>query len=1036
MVSFGKRIVRWPLAVAWTWALVTTLVVMGCGEQVDPGTKGCAPGEVTREDGSCERKPCGSGEITLETGACQPAGLPADMACPPGELALETGACQPAGLPADMACPPGELALESGECQPAGVPPEACGEGFASDGNGGCAAILPQEECPEGQMAIPGETSCREVAPCGDGPWGDIAVEANTQFVDQAYAGGDSDGTRMKPWTTIQRGIDEAVDGAIVAVTDGSYAEDVEIRGKAVRLWGRCPGLVEIRGRDRSADAVLVIGDAATETEIRRLAVTGEGAGLRVWGAHDVTIEQVWVHDTGDLGIAADKATSGGTSMALRGSLVEQSRAAGVLVFGSDATIESTVVRANQPNADGELGWGIVVRDARGRGARASAIVRACVVEQNHDVGVSVLGSDVTIEASVVRATQPSADGWGGRGISVLDDDDTGERGSVTVRACLVEQNHEVGVLVIGSDATIEASVVRATQPHADGTWGLGIGVLGSVDTGERGSVTVRASLVEQNHQAGVYVLGSDATIEASVVRATQPRADGMGGWGIEVQDDPDTGERGSVTVHASLVEQNHDVGVDVEGSDATIEASVVRATQPSAEWMGGWGIWVQDDPDTGERGSLTVRASLVEQNHETGVDVSGSDATIEATVVRATQPSADGTGAMGILVASSPDTGERGSVTVRASLVEQNHETGVEVYGSEATIESTVVRATQPSADGTGGQGIIVLNDHNTGERGSVTVRASLVEQNHGTGVAVAGSDATIESTIVRTTQPKADGKGGSGIVVQDNPDTGERGSVTVRASLVEQNHQMGVDVAGSDATIEATVVRATQPDAYGYTGWGISVASSPDTGERASVTVRASLVEQNHFLGVFVEGSDATIEGTVVRATQPSADGMGGRGIAVVSSPDIGEQTSATIRASLVEQNHEVGVSVSGADATIDATIVRTTKERDDGTFGDGIAIKNGTVTIQNATITDSDRAGVANFGSEVTIFATILTCNAFDLNGETFNGRPASFDGSSGWRCTPRGAEDCAETEDGCHVKTANLEPPPPVEPPPRP
>ncbi|WP_437985179.1 right-handed parallel beta-helix repeat-containing protein [Sorangium sp. So ce117] len=978
MVRFRQRIARWSLAVAWTWALVTTLVVMGCDDQVDAGAKACPPGEVARKDGTCERKPCGPGELALETGACQPAGLPPDMACPPGELALETGACQPAGLPPDMACPPGELALESGECQPAGVPPEACGEGFASDGNGGCEAILPEEECPEGQMAIPGETSCREVAPCGDGPWGDIRVEANTQFVNQAYAGGDSDGTRTKPWTTIQGGIDEAVDGAIVAVTDGSYAENVAIRDKAVRLWGRCPALVEIRGTDPSSIAILVDGNAATGTEIRSLAVTGEGAGLGVSGARDVTIEQVWVHGTGFLGIAAAKATHGRTSMVLRGSLVEQNRVVGVFVEGSDATIESTVVRATQQSADGELGLGIAVASAT----------------------------------------------------------DSGERASVTVRASLVEQNHSVGVYVFGSDATIEATVVRATQPSADGMGGWGIDVGSSPDTGERASMTVRASLVEQNHHVGVLVIGSDATIESTVVRATQPSADGTGGSGIEIQDDSDTGERASVSVRASLVEQNHHVGVLVFGSDATIEATVVRATQPSAD--GTKGVDVLDDPDTGERASVTVRASLVEQNHDVGVYVFSSDATIEATVVRATQPSADGTGGLGIGVQDDSDTGERASVTVRACLVEQNHWTGVLVAGSDATIEATVVRATQPSADGTGGNGIAVASTRDTGERASVTVRASVVEQNHFEGVSVVGSDATIEATVVRTTQPSAEGTAGLGIGIHDHPDTGERARVTIRASVVEQNHFEGMVVEGSDATIEATVVRATQPSADGTFGNGIVVGSSSDTGERASVTVRASLVEQNHAGGVVVFGSDATIEATVVRATQPSADGTGGYGIAVGRTSVIGGRTSVTVRASLVEQNHDVGVSVFGSDATIDATIVRTTKADDNNAFGDGIAIQNGTATIQNASITDNARAGVANFGSDVTILDTILTCNAFDLNGATSNGLPASFEGSSGWQCTRLGADpkDCAKTDDRCQVERANLEPPPFPELPPRP
>ncbi|MDC0685485.1 right-handed parallel beta-helix repeat-containing protein [Sorangium atrum] len=973
MVNFRDWIVRWPLAVAWTWALVTALVVMGCGDQVDAAAKACAPGEAAREDGTCEPRPCSPGENTLETGVCQPAGLPPDMSCPPGELALESSECHPAGVPPDMPCPPGELALESGECQPAGVPPEACGTGFAGDGNGGCKAILPENGCPEGQMAIPGETSCREVAPCGNEPWGDIPVEANTQFVDQAYAGGDSDGTRTKPWTKIQRGIDEAVDGAIVAVADGSYPEDVEIRGKAVRLWGRCPALVEIRGTDPSAQAIEVDGNAATGTEIRRLAVTGEGAGLFMAGAHDVTIEQVWVHNTGSQAIFAQTATRHRTSMVLKGSLVEQNREIGVIVNGSDATIESTVVRTTQPRADGEFGWGIGVQDDSDTGERASVTVRASLVEQNHDVGVIVIGSDATIESTVVRTTQPSPDGTVGRGIGVQDDPDTGELASVTIRACLVEQNHDEGVFVIGSDAMIEATVVRATQPRADGTAGRGINIENAPDTGERARVTIRACVVEQNHDLGVIVIGSDATIEATVVRATQPSADGTAGRGINVEDDPDRGGRASVTIRACVVEQNHELGVLVAGSNAAIESTVVRATQPQADGTAGRGIGVQAGHDINERASVTIRACVVEQNHDLGVIVSGSDAKIEATVVRATQPQADGTGGWGIGVQKNPRTGERAGVTVRACVVERNHDEGVFVYGSDAAIEATVVRATQPNADREFGRGIVVQNDADTDERASVTVHACVVEQNHDVGVLVVGSDATIEATVVRATQLNADGEWGSGIVVQ----------------------------------------------------------AGRNTSGRAGVTVRACVVEQNHDVGVLVVGSEATIEATVVRATQPSADGTGGKGIGVEGILDRGERGSVTIRASLVEQNHEVGVVVIDSDATIEATIVRTTTARHNNTFGDGIVTILGTATIQNATITNNPRAGIANFGSEVTILATTLACNAFDLNGENVGGSRASFDGSSGWRCTRRGAEDCVETDDRCHVETANLEPPPPVE-----
>jgi len=78
-------------------------------------------------------------------------------------------------------CPSGQVA-SGGPCRTPGILPDECGEGFVADGRGGCDAILPPEPCPDGEMAIPGETACHEVAPCATGTWGDIPVDATTQF--------------------------------------------------------------------------------------------------------------------------------------------------------------------------------------------------------------------------------------------------------------------------------------------------------------------------------------------------------------------------------------------------------------------------------------------------------------------------------------------------------------------------------------------------------------------------------------------------------------------------------------------------------------------------------------------------------------------------------------------------------------------------------------------------------------------------------------------------------------------------------------
>jgi hypothetical protein len=464
---------------------------------------------------------------------------------------------------------------DKGTCQKAGVPASACGVGFLPDGKDGCEPILPADPCPEGLMAIPGDTECHEVASCGSGAWGDIPVEASTQFVDKSYAGGDSNGTQAKPWTSIQQGVNAATNGAIVAVAAGSYPEDVLIQAKAVRLWGRCPTMVEVMGTGAKLGAIQVYKSAGG-AEIHGVAVTGAKVGILVLGSSDVVIDSVWIHGMGDRGIGVED-TLGLTDVMIRGSLVEQNHDIGVYVSGSNVTIETTVIRSTLPNALGKSGRGINIRNGPDTNARANVTVRACVVEQNQELGVHVAESDVTIETAVVRSTLPNAQGTGGRGINIQQD------AKVMIKACVVEQNHEIGVFVAGSDATIEAAVVRSTLPNAQGDLGRGIHIHDDPDAKARANVTVRACLVEQNHDSGVFVSGSDATIEATVVRSTLPDALGDSGIGIAIHDGLATQARANGTVRACLVELNQGVGVFVSASDATIEATVVRSTLPDA---------------------------------------------------------------------------------------------------------------------------------------------------------------------------------------------------------------------------------------------------------------------------------------------------------------------------------------------------------------------------------------------------------------------------------------------------------------------
>jgi hypothetical protein len=133
---------------------------------------------------------------------------------------------------------------------------------------------------------LPGETTCREDAPCGQDTYGDIPVDEETEFVDAA-----------RP-------------AAIVAGAAGRYEEDARIFGKPVRLWGRCPRQVERVGTGEASAAVTVLRERASASELRDLAVTGPGMALLVDGAASVPLARVWVHEAGAEGSVVDQAES------------------------------------------------------------------------------------------------------------------------------------------------------------------------------------------------------------------------------------------------------------------------------------------------------------------------------------------------------------------------------------------------------------------------------------------------------------------------------------------------------------------------------------------------------------------------------------------------------------------------------------------------------------------------------------------------------------------------------------------------------
>ncbi|RLB63965.1 MAG: hypothetical protein DRI90_05725 [Deltaproteobacteria bacterium] len=604
-------------------------------------------------------------------------------------------AAMPDAGPLPGPCEPGELLLANDSCSPAGVPPELCGPGFEPDGERGCTAILPPQPCPVGAMATPGETTCRPVAPCGSAPWEGIPVDGTTQYVDGAYGGGTSNGSSSQPWTIIQKGIDAAPPGGIVAVAAGSYVENLEITQQSVQLWGTCPDQVEIVG-DSETLPVIYLQDAGT-TELHQVAITGAGYGVEVHASVDVLIDRVWIHHTGGPGLHST-AYGPNASVDLQRSLIEWTVSSGAEIWaGADLRVADSVIRDCQSDEDG---WGRGLSASNGIGdLNPSRLeVHRSVVERSRDAAIQAFGADLLVEDSLIRDTYPADDGLvGGSAIRVAPDIDNAVAPTFTLRRSTVERNLGCSVCVLEAQSTVELSTIVDTAPQAlDGRLGYGLAIgRDGPGTAARPSVTIRQSAVRASHSTGVALAGVDLVVEGLLVQDTDPEeTSGSLGRGLVVQVDLVTGVESVATISGTRVEGSHEVGLLVLGSEATLDSVAISTTaaHPS-EGVHGRGLIAQLSQETLDPSRVTMRHSLIEDSTEAGLFVAGAEVIVEDSVVRRTRrrPADDffGDGVVAVVLPSTEGTAPT-SLRLERCWIGQNDRAGIASFGAPTIIGAT----------------------------------------------------------------------------------------------------------------------------------------------------------------------------------------------------------------------------------------------------------------------------------------------------------------------------------------------------------
>jgi hypothetical protein len=605
---------------------------------------------------------------------------------------------------------------------------------------------------------------------------------------------------------------------------------------------------------------------------------------------------------------------------------------------------------------------------------------------------VHVVSATVGVDVAVI-GIGAGADGSGVRGVSI--------------------SGGMAGVYDTGSEDVL----IERVWIHEPESFGIGV-------RGYRGaaSIVVRDVLVEASPVAGIASNGARATVERVVVRG----AAGSGSMrGIVAQVDPDAGVGAEVAVRASVVEQTAEDAVLAEGSAMDVDGSLVRDTVPSASAStGGRGVAAWGDELSGLTPELRVTRSVIERVHEVGILLDSGVGWVESTVVRDVRPMPlDQTRGFGVVAQVASTT-----MTVQGSLVERARGYGCVSFGADLLVDGTIVRGTEPEPGlALRGLGIAALM-LTAGERASLLVSGSVVEKNRAVGIIAAGSDLEVRGTHVRDTLPETDDSSGIGAYVVTHPEFGDPSSAVIERSVIERSRRAGVEMRQGSLSMLSSVVRDTAPElSTGEYGGGVIVAENDAPMSRAEVSIRGSIVEGSHMIGILLEGCDAEVVETTVQNTHPQAsDGLFGRAIQVQNGWQTGDAAEVTFDRCTIRDNPDFGLVIADSYVTVRRTLVERTASAAGGIYGDGMAVASkalqASLDISDSRIAESARAGVTAFGGHVSLQNVALDCNVIHLDGETLNGFDHQMKDLGGNTC------GCAGEVVACSVQSSQLEPPP--------
>lgn len=675
---------------------------------------------------------CEAGHLPTFATGCQPR--------PPAACA-EANRVEGACLPRHDGCPSGMAPTIPG-CEPVGI--STCSDTFMTESRG-CRPT--SVRCEAGMLPIPS----RGCIPLEDDeacalPWGGLAAGIADIHVDPTAQPDMADGSRDRPFASIQAAVTGAVDGARIILAPGEYPEDVRLFRKDLWLVGACRSQVRLTGAGTlpaNPDIPFSLHLESSTVHMQNLTIGGEG-----------------------IGIMAIRAT-----LTLHRVSVAGARGAGIYSFNSTLAMDETRIEGTRSGFDDSPftgSWGGV-----GLSARDSQVtVTRSHLQGNHFAGAAIVGEagNLEITDTVIESTQPEPrSGISGYGVMALGD------AEFSVSDTSIVDNYTAGLhAYAGAHGVVARSIIDSTRtPSGRGAFG----VIVSTDA----EASVLDSIISLTQGVGIAnQSGVRVSVERSWIR------DNSHG-GIE-------GSAGTMVINESVVSTNGLVGMIVhDGANMEIARTAVLGQRGTNEASLQGGIVAADGA------ILQIEDSVVLESPATGITlVRGATGAVSRSYIRGTHATRrSGLSGAGIVAVFS-------TLSLDTVVVDNNSTFGIYVQDSALDAENVAALHTRANEDGRYGAGLMV--DRNS----TATIDGLLAHRNASAGaIAWNAASLELENFVLTEAQESdwLDGAGDEHQAMADGLLTLET-PVRIRRGFVAGNPRAGLLLSGGSGTAGEKIV------------------------------------------------------------------------------------------------------------------------------------------------------------------------------------------------------------------------------------